>query len=61
MIDDECMRKIGQVFTKEMVRRASAQIGESGYVIKADGKKCRPQFVNFNLTSLSRARKFLQP
>ena len=26
------------------------------FAIKADGKKCRPLSVNFNLTSLSRAR-----
>ena len=30
------------------------------FAIKADGKECRPLFVNFNLTSLSRARKILQ-
>ena len=30
------------------------------YAIKADGKKCRPLFMNYNLTSLSRARKILQ-
>ena len=28
------------------------------FAIKADGKKCRPLSVNFNLISLSRARKF---
>ena len=28
------------------------------FAIKADGKKCRPLFANFNFSSLSRARKF---
>ena len=30
------------------------------YAIKADGKECRPLFMNFNLMMLSRARKILQ-
>ena len=28
------------------------------FATKADGKKCRPLFMNYNFSSLSRARKF---
>ena len=34
------------------------QEGGRAFATKADGKKCRPLFMNYNLTSLSRARKF---
>ena len=30
------------------------------FAIKADGKECRPLFMNFNFSSLSRARKILR-
>ena len=46
----------------EINKQAVNTMREAGtgrsYAIKADGKECRPLFVNFNLTSLSRARKF---
>ena len=48
----------------EINKQAVNTMREAGtgrsYAIKADGKECRPLFMNFNLLSLSRARKILR-
>ncbi len=53
-------KRTNETGTSARQRTRTKQKTGRSYAIKADGKKCRPLFVNFNLTSLSRARKILQ-
>ena len=53
-------KRTNEMGTSARAKTWSKQKTGRSYAIKADGKKCRPLFMNYNFSSLSRARKILR-